>query len=410
MGDCRAPTFGWGVVLRGRRVALEKGNELCNLQLVDVSLCSTEACSSGLDIAMALLRTAVGFCPIVGPAADVLDAASSGDRTGATIAVARLLVDVGSSCILTPAASASSAVTAGRTVRHAVKVLKHTLKQKAKNRVREAAVKLSLTAVAASAEATVRRRLLPAVRRGRRDDEQPSLMRPFFDVASMDAQAHARFAKQVYRAPSDRRGLLTYGMIRGNQTWEGKFWYAYVGGDSRQGFWYCPANGGHLVIAERGTCLSDTQDLTRDACIAIGKCHEALRSRARQAQAALMHQLHCHQAQRVTATGHSLGGAVVAMLAGQMGRDGHLHAAHIFNPGGLPDVYRYLSLHSMFEATCEMNVHRIMGDAISLGFLPMDQHTYGKKFGLDHVDSHMLLHFLPEEPLGCQPALCSRAS
>ena len=332
------------------------------------------------QVTMVLLRTAIGFCPIVGPATDVLDAASSGDKTGCAIAVGRLLVDVGSSGLSRPALSCARP--AGRTAHHVIKVVKHTLKQtlkqKAKNRFREAAIKLSLTAAAASAEAAIRR----------------AKTRQFVEVASADAQAHARLAKRVYRDPSERQGLLMCEMVTTDrQTIQGEFWYTYVGGDSRQGFWYCPANGGHLVLAERGTCLSDVQDLGRDACIAIGKSFEALHSRARESLAAMQHQLHCHTARRVTATGHSLGGAVVARLSRHMA----FHDVHIFNPGGLPDLHRYMTLHTAF-GTCNRSfqVHRIAGDAISLGFLPLDQQTYSKKHGLEDADPHKLLHFLPE--------------
>ena len=341
--------------------------------------------SSCRDMTMVLLRTAVGFCPVVGPATDVLDAASSGDRTGCAIAVGRLLVDVGCSGLSQPAMLCARP--AGHTAHHVIKVVKHTLKQtlkqKAKNRLREASIKLSLTAAAASAEATISR----------------AKTRQFVEVASADAQAHARLAKQVYRAPSERQGFLACEMVTmDRQTIQGEFWYAYVGGDSRQGFWYCPANGGHLVLAERGTCLSDVQDLGRDACIAIGKSFEALHSRARESLAAMQHQLHCHTARRVTATGHSLGGAVVARLSRLI----PLHGVHIFNPGGLPDLHRYITLHSAFAGSAlgackdSFQVHRIAGDAISLGFLPLDQRTYSKKHGLEDVDPHKLLHFLPE--------------
>ena len=89
------------------------------------------------------------------------------------------------------------------------------------------------------------------------------------------------------------------------------------------------------------------------------------------------------------------------MLAKQLGRSRHLHSVHLFNPGGLPDLHRYMSLHSAFGAgstLCELQVHRIAGDTISLGFLPIDQKTYGRTRGLENADSHKLQHFLRKEP------------
>jgi len=322
----------------------------------------------------------------------------SGDRIGAALAVARVLVDVGSGGM-------SSTTTAGLPARHAahhvVKVAKHTLKQKTKNRMREAAVKLSLTAIAASAEtricakmlrkpaSLVRARLarlgLTHMTRQPETDER----KPFSESSSRDAQLHAILAKEVYKASSQRRGILAPSFRLSGQAAEGNFWYAYVGGNSRHGFWYCPEHGGHLVLAERGTCVSDLQDLGRDMCIAIGKSTEAIHARTNQAHRALLHQLHCHHAARVTATGHSLGGAVVARLASSEA----LHQVHVFNPGGLPDLQRYV-WSSMFT-TDKLHVHRIEGDVISLGFLPLSQETYSKKTGLEEEHPHKLLHFLP---------------
>eukprot|EP00435_Cladocopium_sp_Y103_P057251 s861_g19.t1 len=214
-------------------------------------------------------------------------------------------------------------------------VLKHTLKRRVRNRAQEAVLKVSLTAAAASMEVQPTCKLwerlahfgFPRLRnmvniQGRAE---------FSEVCSADAQLHAVLARQVYLDPSERGGLLTSSMqVKGVST-SGDFWYAYVGGDTRRGFWYCPSHGGHLALAERGTQLLDAQDLARDAWITLGSS-TALRSRVENSQEQLQDQCFNHSCTRVTATGHSLGGAVAAGLAKQAKQG--LDAVHLFNAGG----------------------------------------------------------------------------
>eukprot|EP00438_Fugacium_kawagutii_P020238 Skav232475 [mRNA] locus=scaffold2877:175697:176707:+ [translate_table: standard] len=328
------------------------------------------------------LKNAVSFVPVLGPARDAIESVSAGDKLGAGIALGRLLSDassIGGSRVI-------PAIPVRRLAGQVGHVLKHTLKRRVRNRTREAVLKVGLTAAAASIEQLKAPfgpipKLISA----------PCLQ--FSDVCSADAQFHARLALRVYSAPSERSGLLTSSMqIKGVVT-SGDFWYAYVGGDARRGFWYCPCHGGHLVLAERGTQLVDPQDLARDAWIALGSS-TALRSRVEESLEQLREQCLSHSSFRVTATGHSLGGAVAAGLAGRgLGALGGLEAVHLFNPGGLPDLARYLSW-APWKKSCDLKVHRIVGDPISVGFLPVLQQNYSKKVGLEALDSHSLKHFL----------------
>jgi len=270
-------------------------------------------------------------------------------------------------------------------------VLKHALKRKVCSRAREAVLKVSLTAAAASMELQPARQCWEHLAQRVRCVRLPISPRPQFnDVCSADAELHAVLARRVYMDPSERTGLLASSMlIKGARTC-GEFWYAYVGGDLRRGFWYCPSNHGHLILAERGTQLMDAEDLARDAWIALGSS-TALRSRVEDSKEQLEDQFFSHTSARVTATGHSLGGAVAAGLA----KMDILDAVHLFNPGGLPDLERYLSWAPGCAPFCDLNVHRIAGDAISVGFLPVLQKNYSRKKGLEPIDSHSLRHFLP---------------
>ena len=308
-----------------------------------------------LQPAVRHLQHAVSFLPVVGPTRDAIQSVSEGNNLAAGIALGRLISDASS--VGGPKLLATMPVRrfAGQ-VGH---VLKHTLKRRVGKRF-------------------------------------PKLQIPeFSEVCSTDAQLHAVLARQVYLDPSERCGLLTSSMqVKGVST-SGDFWYAYVGGDARRGFWYCPSHGGHLALAERGTQLPDAQDLARDAWIALGSS-ASLRSRVEDSQEQLQDQCFNHGSARVTATGHSLGGAVAAGLAKQA-KQGGLDAVHLFNPGGLPDLERYLSWAPGWAPSCELNVHRIAGDPISIGFLPVLQQNYSRKKGLEATDSHSLKHFLPPD-------------
>ena len=157
-----------------------------------------------------------------------------------------------------------------RVAGHLGHVLKHTLKQRIRNRAQEAILKVGLTAAAASLEVQPASSLWQQL--GNLGLPLPHLHgRPHFtDASSADDQLHAVLAKQVYLDPSERKGLRVASMQVKSVLALGDFWYAYVGGDLRRGFWYCPAHGGHLILAERGTQIPDAQDLARDACIALG--------------------------------------------------------------------------------------------------------------------------------------------
>lgn len=340
------------------------------------------------------LRHAVSFLPVVGPTRDAIQSVSEGNKLAAGIALGRLISDASS--MGGPKLLATMPVRrfAGQ-VGH---VLKHTLKRRVRNRAQEAVLKVSLTAAAASMEVQPTCKLwerlahfgFPRLRnmvniQGRAE---------FSEVCSADAQLHAVLARQVYLDPSERGGLLTSSMqVKGVST-SGDFWYAYVGGDTRRGFWYCPSHGGHLALAERGTQLLDAQDLARDAWITLGSS-TALRSRVENSQEQLQDQCFNHSCTRVTATGHSLGGAVAAGLAKQAKQG--LDAVHLFNAGGLPDLERYLSWAPGWAPSCELNVYRIVGDPISIGFLPVLQQNYSRKKGREAMDSHSLKHFLPSD-------------
>ena len=333
------------------------------------------------------LKKAVSFIPVLGPAKDAIQSASEGNKLSVGIALGRLLYDAssfGGSKLLT--------IPVRPLVGQVGHVLKHTLKRRVRVRAQEAVLKVGLTAAAASIEVHPKlqqlARCCPNLQlQGSQADQFGS---QFIDVCSADAQLHAVLARRVYLDPSERAGLLTSSMLAKGVPRRGDFWYAYVGGDERRGFWYCPANGGHLVLAERGTQLSDAQDLARDAWIAMGSS-TALRSRVEDSQEQLQTQCFNHSSARVTVTGHSLGGAVAAGLAKDV------DSVHLFNPGGLPDLERYLCWAPGWAPTCELNVYRIAGDPISVGFLPLLQRNYSRKKGLEAVNSHSLKHFLLDD-------------
>jgi len=332
------------------------------------------------------LRHAVSFVPVLGPTTDAIQSASEGHKLRTGIALGRALADAtslgGSKLLSAPVR---------RVAGHLGHVLKHTLKQRIRNRAQEAILKVGLTAAAASLEVQPASSLWQQL--GNLGLPLPHLHgRPHFtDASSADDQLHAVLAKRVYLDPSERKGLRVASMQVKSVLALGDFWYAYVGGDLRRGFWYCPAHGGHLILAERGTQIPDAQDLARDACIALGSS-TALRSRVEDSQDQLQEKCFSHSSARITVTGHSLGGAVAAGLAKCQGPV--LDTVHLFNPGGLPDLERYLCWAPGWAPPCQLRVHRIAGDPISVAFLPGLQQNYSRKRGLEAVDSHSLKHFL----------------
>lgn len=354
---------------------------------------------------MAWLRAALSCMPVVGPALDGVDAALQGDRAGATLELCGAAMDL---CCLGPGLVVSAVAR-----RQARGLVKRKLKQKAW----QAAIKLGVTAASALLEFHQAGAAQPPAlgRSGRADaDGHPSLRRrlrvvarrleqaerfgrrasgavgpsgrvgTFAELASADARLHAALASAVYLPSGERRGAL-----RGD---EAGVFYAYVGGNGHRGFWYAPASR-HLVLAERGTSPSDADDLRRDAFLIVGMGRAAISGRAQTSLEALNEQLTCHDCDRVTVCGHSLGGAVAVYLASlpAASRQGVVvDAVHAFNAGGLPDLARSCacSLNSS-----EVHAHRIRGDVVSAGFLPMAQHTYQPKAGLLET-AHRVAHFL----------------
>lgn len=277
------------------------------------------------------LKMAMSFVPVLGPGGDVVRSAAAGDRLGTGLALGRLLADASGMPLTAP-----------------VRLASQICRQRLRKRAQEAALKLGLAVVAATCD------------------------RPQGAFSDPEALLHARLARQAYAEPGARRGVRA-----------GDRWYAYVGGDAHRGFWFCPCGQGHLVLAERGT--QQLGDLALDLGLGMGS-GTALQGRVQASQQALAEQRHCHDAERVTATGHSLGGAVAAVLAHRERLE-----AHVFNAGGLPDLERYAQ-----HAGGALHAHRIAGDVISVGFLPGLQRNYSKKAGLKHVPSHSLQHFVPE--------------
>mmetsp|Transcript_131 Transcript_131/g.286 ORF Transcript_131/g.286 Transcript_131/m.286 type:complete len:347 (-) Transcript_131:81-1121(-) len=344
--------------------------------------------------AMDLLRGALSCVPIVGPAAGAIDAASRGDHFGTAFEVAGLAFDLcsaggmsGSKTAVHSLACSGVWSTAKGTARCAAERLRHvaktTLKQKAKRRMKRTALKLGLASAAAVHDML------------RHED-----LTTFATAASREAEIHAQLAQQAYLSPTHRKGLL----FNSEASPEEQLWYAYVGGDSRKGFWYCPAacnGGGHLILSERGTHHIDGEDLFRDTGIALGVSYSAVVDRAKQSLEDMWAQIECHSCARVTVTGHSLGGAVAACMVGAEGTvkwhtsglPQMLDAVHIFNAGGVPDLRRYLTTRALWP-TIQVHAHRIVGDVISVGFLPC-QRSYARKPGLEATDSHRLLHFIP---------------
>lgn len=334
---------------------------------------------------MSWLRGAISFCPILGPAADLVDAASQGDRVGAAVELCNLALDV---CCGHGAASLVRAgalrVKLGQVgLRKLPLVAKNVLKKKFDARVASVAVKLGVAAACA------------LVRKGKRRI-WPDL--PFEGRSSREAQLHAILAREIYRPMAARRGVC---FVPG-------CWYTYVGGDARRGFWYCP-NTLHLILAERGTAFGDGEDLLRDACLGLGFGMAAVSCRARSSMRQLRQQVLSHTCERITVAGHSLGGCVAVFLAARCLVRGRplVDAVHVFNPGGLPDLSRSLSSEL---SRVEVHVHRIRGDLVSAGFLPFRQTCYDRRQGFEGQDSHSTLHFVPswhEESLLRPPSLPS---
>eukprot|EP00930_Biecheleria_cincta_P042881 TRINITY_DN29507_c0_g1_i1.p1 TRINITY_DN29507_c0_g1~~TRINITY_DN29507_c0_g1_i1.p1 ORF type:complete len:387 (-),score=44.06 TRINITY_DN29507_c0_g1_i1:238-1398(-) len=381
---------------------------------------------------MEWLRGALSCVPVVGAAADALESYKCGDHVGVALNLGSLALDVytaggARSTLRAPLRilTNSKLPTTRQAVRGAAtrlsRVAKATLKKKAKHRVREAAAKLGLAFAAAASEADLtrplRRRLHDSACRqnlrkckhslqqylgalsgalhshpARRACSLPSLREQHFEsAADQDAQLHAVLANQAYRLPSDRRGLLVPARVpEGEQVW-----YTYLGGDMYRGFWYCPNDDGHLVLAERGTLSDDSNDLCRDAMITLGVTSSAVGSRARSSMHELRQMIRCHTSARVTATGHSLGGTVAAFLLRYASSKVSIDAVHVFNPGGVPDLHRYLTATLSDMASSSLHVHRIKGDVVSVGFLPFAQRRYSRKPHDKTVDPHRMLHFLP---------------
>lgn len=192
------------------------------------------------------LGSATALVPVLGPLVEAQRASKDGDRIGTGLALAQLALDVGG--LAGPArlgARAARGAVAARGAAGLGQVLKHTLKRKATDwatrRAREAQVKVSLTALAAALEMPKCRRLLS------NHFNLPLDEPPFSLVASADARLHAILARQVYRPPGERRGLRASLMEVQGVSKPGEFWYTYVAGTERRGFWFCPDHGGHLT-------------------------------------------------------------------------------------------------------------------------------------------------------------------
>jgi len=397
---------------------------------------------------MAWLRGAVSFVPVVGPAVDVLDSAAQGDHVGAAVQLCGLALDVctalgpmgGPRRTLQVAkvarkavghvrASATKRAALRSTVSHVTRfaaasargarhVVKTRLKQQVRAEARRTALKLGLAAVGTLAEASrqrardLRRAARPAEDAARRagwssaawalqgmqavysrlpctgQGPAASLASTFALAGCSDSQLHAAFAHAVYSPSEERQGMLA--TLDRAPDGPRSCWYAYVGGDKYRGFWYSPEPR-HLVLAERGTCVDDMQDLQRDICIAVGAGLAAVSNRAWASKVELKRQAECHGCDRITVTGHSLGGAMALFLASTASKDVRVDAAHAFNPGGLTDLSRYVAVAM---ARADIKVHHILGDPLSVSFLPFLQQRYAKREGHEDVDPHRMLHFL----------------
>lgn len=356
---------------------------------------------------MPFWRGALSTLPILGPAINIADSVALGDHPGVVLELLNLALDLGTTvgqigsvrAAWRAAGAARMAARAGRpshkvllptavrlakAAAHRVhKVAKSSVKRKVISSVRQATLKVSLAATAAAAEKVSmlrKRRRKPAL-------VQDPALQPFEAQSDPDAQLHAVLAREMYQLPTHRRGVALPLEESHSQP---ACWYTYVGGDEYRGFWYSPGPR-HLVLAERGTRLEDSEDLGRDVLLAVGTTLAAVSSRAKASAHALHEQLHCHDCDRVTLTGHSLGGTMAVFLAcTALGAACRVSAVHAFNAGGLPDLNRLIA-----AATAQVDVvcHHIEGDLISVGFLPLFQRTYPKRF--EGTDAHHMVHFLP---------------
>lgn len=137
--------------------------------------------------------------------------------------------------------------------------------------------------------------------------------------------------------------------------------------------------------------MGEACDLRQDACLALGLGLAAVSARARAAREELREQAACHDCDTVTVCGHSLGGTVAAFLACSPPCGAPVSAAHVFNPGGTPDLTRSASC---YFAAPSISVHRIVGDPVSAAFLPYAQSLYSKRAGCEGLDAHRMAHFL----------------
>lgn len=357
---------------------------------------------------MDLLRAAVSMVPVVGPTVDALDAVSQGRTTGAVMEVCNLVMDIGSMGQSGTARAASRGLVRAAGGRGSVNLAKVGLRTGATAVARKFA-RYAAKAGKRAAESSVRSVIKTAVKRkvihkvnqfGAKVGfavaltavgNLPGRGETFAQFACSDSKLHAVLAKEVYRTPEFRRGKsVSHPLPAGRE--EPLSWYTYVGGDRTTGFWYSPADGGHLIMAERGTYNLDPQDMRSNASLAFGLDAAAVSRRARRSRGKLLQQWNEHfSCRRVTLAGHSLGGSIMCFLATSLSDGVPVSAVHAFNAGGLPDLTRSLACAT---TSVQVHAHCILGDAISAAFLPFAQKTYAKRHGYEHHHSHRLVHFL----------------
>lgn len=316
---------------------------------------------------MELARLGVSMVPVVGPVADALDAASQGCASAAIMELGLAAMDVvslGQTSTLRAATSGVRGLAKVARMRVVASKLRSVVKTAVKRKAGQKAKQFGAKAGFAAALTAAGR---VALRRGG--------AREFAQTGSADQRLHAWMAMEVYCLPTSRRNTGSY---------------RYVGGDNHRGAWHSPADGGHLIMAERGT--KERVDLRPDVCLGSGFGTAAVSNRAQQCRAELLYKFRAFPScRRVTLTGHSLGGSVACFLASSPPEGVPLTEVHVFNPGGLPDLTRSITCAS---SATKVHAHCILGDPISAAFLPGAQKHYARRRGYEDHLSHAMVHFL----------------
>ena len=98
---------------------------------------------------------------------------------------------------------------------------------------------------------------------------------------------------------------------------------------------YATLNKSHIIVGERGTVVSDLEDLGNDGRVVMGNLHNARRFKEEDAFIGKLKKEFPDS--RITITGHSLGGSYASRLAHKHGIE-----AYAWNEGSAPNAKNLL--------------------------------------------------------------------